>query len=68
MIFLLVLLNASDYSGGPLNYQVLQAIPLVQISVHELLHSLPWKPTLLALLVKLCLLLVDVIDQVSQLP
>jgi hypothetical protein len=44
----------SIYQGGrPLNYEVFEAVLLVQVSIHELLHSLPWHFILLAFLVKL---------------
>lgn len=62
MVVLLVLLDASDDGGRPLDYQVLQAVTLVQIRVHKLLHSLSWQSALLAFLVKLRLLLVYVVD------
>ena len=67
MVFFLVLLDSSDYGGRPLNYQIFQAIALVQIGVHELFHGFAWKPILFTLLIKLGLLLVDVIYHVTQL-
>ena len=62
VIFFLVLFDASDDRSGPLNDQVLQPVPLVQISVHELFHGLARQAVLLTLLIKLSLLLVDVVD------
>ena len=35
-------LNAVDDGGHPLDDQALQAVSLVQISIHELLHSFSW--------------------------
>jgi len=67
VILLLVLLDPSDYRSCPLDNQVLQAIPLIEICIHELLHGLTWQPALFALLIELSLLLVDVIDKVAQL-
>lgn len=67
MILFLVLLDACDYGGRPLDYQVLKAISLVQICVHELLHGLSGQVTLLTLLVKLCLLRINIIYQIPKL-
>jgi hypothetical protein len=38
VVLLLVLLNAGYYGGRPLDYQVFQAVPLIKVGVHELLH------------------------------
>ena len=67
MIFLLILLDTCNDSRCPFNDQILQAISLVQISVHELLHGLPWQMTFFALLVKLGLLGIDVINEIAKL-
>lgn len=61
MIFFLVLLNAGNYGSCPLDYQIFQAVPLIQVCVHELLHRLSWQSALLTFLVKLSLLLIDVV-------
>ena len=68
MVFFLVLLYPCDDGSCPLDYQVFQTVSLVQVSVHELLHCLSRKAIFFAFLVKLGLLLVNVIDQVSELP
>jgi len=62
MVFLLVLLDSRDDCCSPLDDKILEAIALIKVSIHELLHGLPRQPALLALLVKLCLLLINVID------
>ena len=67
MVFFLVLLDSSDDGGCPLNYQVFEAIALVQVGIHELFHGFTWKPVLFTLLIKLGLLLVDVIYHVAEL-
>jgi hypothetical protein len=41
MIFTLETFNAIDNARGPIDDQVLQAVPLVKIGIHELLHGLP---------------------------
>ena len=67
MVLFLVLLDACDYGGCPLDYQVLKAISLVQICIHELLHGLPGQMALLTFLVKLCLLRINIIYQIPKL-
>ena len=67
MVFFLVLLDSSDDGSCPLNYQIFQAIALVQVGVHELFHGFAWKPVLFTLLIKLGLLLVYVIYHVAKL-
>mmetsp|Transcript_5215 Transcript_5215/g.4799 ORF Transcript_5215/g.4799 Transcript_5215/m.4799 type:complete len:213 (-) Transcript_5215:250-888(-) len=62
MVFLLVLLDAADDGGGPLNGEALEAVPLIEVGVHVLLHGLPGLLPLLALDVELLLLEVDVLD------
>ena len=41
VIFFLVLLDSCDDGGSPFNDEVFEAIPLIQVCVHELLHGLP---------------------------
>ena len=67
MIFLLVLLDACNYRSSPFNDQVFEAVPLVQVSIHELFHGLSREPVFFAFLVELSFLRVDVIDQIPQL-
>ena len=67
MILLLITLYPRNNSSGPLNDQILQSIPLIKISVHELFHCLTWKAVFLAFLVEFGLLAVDVIDEVAEL-
>ena len=62
MVFFLVLLDSSDDCSCPLDYQILEAISLVQIGVHELLHGLSGQVALLTFLIELRLLRIDVID------
>lgn len=58
----------SIYQGGrPLNYEVFEAVLLVQVSIHELLHSLPWHFILLAFLVKLDFLRIHIGDGILKL-
>ena len=43
-IILRIHLHSLDERRGPHHDQLLQTIPLIQVCVHELLHSLPWLP------------------------
>lgn len=67
MIVFLVLLYARNDCGCPLNDEVFEPVALIKVRVHELFHSLARQLALFALLIKSCLLLVDVIDEVAQL-
>ena len=62
MVFFLVLLDSSDDRSCPLDYQILEAISLIQIGVHELLHGFSGQVALLTFLIELRLLRIDVID------
>ena len=67
MVLFLILLDACNNRGGPLNNEVLEAIALVEVGIHKLFHCFARQPTLLAFLVEFSLLLVDVIDEIAQL-
>ena len=67
MIFTLETFNAVDNACCPIYDQVLQAVPLIQVSVHELLHGLSRQLAVLALLVEFGLLLIYVVDKIFQL-
>jgi hypothetical protein len=54
-------------SGSPLNYEAFQAILLIKIGVHELLHSFDGESTFSAFLVILDLLVFHVVNDVLQL-
>ena len=60
MILLLVHLDSVDDRRCPLNDEVLQSVPLIQVSVHELFHGLTRKTILLTFLVEFGLLGVDI--------
>lgn len=62
MVFFLVVFNAGNYCGRPFNNKVFQAVALVQISVHELLHCFTREPVVFAFLIELRFLLVDIVD------
>ena len=67
MVFFLILLDSSYDGSCPLDYQIFEAIALVQVGVHELFHGFAWQSVLFTLLVKLGLLLVDVIYHITKL-
>mmetsp|Transcript_33919 Transcript_33919/g.33032 ORF Transcript_33919/g.33032 Transcript_33919/m.33032 type:complete len:354 (-) Transcript_33919:1374-2435(-) len=67
MVFPQISLYPVDDGSGPLDDQVLEAVPLVQVSVHVLLHCFPGQLVLLTLLIELHLLRVDVLDDIFQL-
>jgi len=67
VVLLDVGLDPLDNGGGPVDNKALEAVLLVQISVHVLLHGLDGQLALPALDVVLDLLLVDVVDNVLQL-
>ena len=60
-------LNAVDDGGHPLDDQTLQAVSLVQISIHKLLHSFSWQFGIFTLLIVFHLLRVYIVDDVFQL-
>lgn len=62
-----VALDPRDDRAGPLHNERLQAVLLVQVIVHELLHSLYWQLRLVAFAIVLHLLGVDITDDVFQL-
>ena len=67
MVVFGVLFDACDYGCGPLDYQVLQPVSLVQVRVHVLLHRFLRQLAFIALRIKLRLLGVDIVYQVLQL-
>ena len=67
MVLSRVLLDSIDDRGGPFDNQIFEAIALVQICVHVLLHSLSRKFVLLAFLVVFNLLSVDIRNHIKQL-
>ena len=67
VVIILVCLNAVNYGHKPLNYQVFQAVLLIQVSVNILLHGLPGLFTIFALLIKLYFLTVNIKYGVSKL-
>ena len=67
MILLLITFNPSDDSSSPLNNEILESIPLIQVGVHELFHGFSRKAVFLAFLIELCFLGVDVIYEVAEL-
>lgn len=67
MVIILVCLDAVNYGHKPLNYQVLQTVLLIQVSVNILLHGLPGLFTIFALLIKLYFLTVNIKYGVSKL-
>ena len=67
MVILGVLLDARDYRSCPLNNQVLQTIPLVEVSIHILLHGLLGLLAFLAFQVKFHLVSIHVVDKLFQL-
>ena len=67
MVFPQVRFYPINYGSCPLNDQVLEPVPLVQIGVHVLLHRLAWELVIFALFVKADLLGVNVVDHVLEL-
>lgn len=67
MIFFNVGLNTIYDSSNPLNNEIFKTISLVEISVHELFHSLSRKSRFLAFLIILDFLSVNVIYKVFEL-
>lgn len=67
VVLLQVSLDSIDNGSHPLDDQTLESVPLVQVSVHELLHRFSWKLALHSLLVVLQLLGVNVTNYIFQL-
>lgn len=67
VVLLNVRLHALDDGGGPVHDERAEAVLLIEVGVHELLHRLHWQLRLSALYVVLYFLLVDVVDDVLQL-
>ena len=67
MILPQVSLYSINNGGRPLNYDGLETILLVEVSVHVLLHGLPRLFESFAFPVKLDLAGVDVLDHIFQL-
>ena len=67
MILLAELLDSSDDGGSPFYNQVFEAVPLIQVGVHVLLHGLLCLLTLLAFEIELHFLSIHVCDKLFKL-
>jgi hypothetical protein len=67
MVFRVILTDCVDDGDAPLNNEVLETVLLVEVGEHELLHCLSWLSAVFALLVKLDLLTIHVLNGILQL-